>query len=51
MAARELAAGDTFIWNDKLYNVKKVAFIRGRVKVFAQQGRLTLKPDDWLYMV
>lgn len=51
MAARELAPGDAFIWNDKLYNVKRVLFIKGRVKVIAQQGRLTLKPDEWLYMV
>lgn len=51
MAARELAAGDAFIWKDKLYNVKRVSFVRGKVKVIAQQGKITLKPDDWLYMV
>lgn len=50
MAARELVAGDVFLWNDRLYTVKKVQIIKGKVKVFAKEGRLTLKPDEWLYM-
>lgn len=51
MAARELVAGDVFLWNDRLYTVKKIKIIKGKVKVFAKEGWLTLKPDEWLYML
>lgn len=51
MAARYLMPDDVFEYRGKTYHVKRVAIVRGRIKVKTDSGTLTLKPDTQVLMV
>lgn len=50
MSARDLSVGDAFLYGGKLYNVKKLEFLKKRIRVITDNGTLRLKYDEQLYM-
>lgn len=51
MAARYLTPDDVFMYQGRVYRVRRVSVVRGRIKVKTDSGTLTLKPDVQVVMV